>query len=137
MWKDPHHLVNEHPSPHIFAYLGARTFKLYFLRIFQLHNIVSLITVTMFYIRFLDLIYIIARSFYPFISLSPFLPALQALETTFPLSVSASLFFYISTSKRHHTLFVFLWIILLSIMSPRFTPAAANDRIDLFFLTVE
>ena len=57
---------------------------------FQLYHTVLATIVTMFHIRFSNLIYLIAESLYPFTNLSLF-PPLQALPTTFLLSVSVSL----------------------------------------------
>ena len=73
LWKDFCHLVNTLHSLHIYIEREREsTFKFYSVSKFQLYSTVLSTIVTMFYIRYSDLIHLIAESFYLFTSLSLF-----------------------------------------------------------------
>ena len=93
-----------------------RTFHIYCLSNFQLYNTVVLTPVTMVYITFPELTYLITGSLYLLTTFSHFPhPNPPPLATTNLFSVSMSSVVLDSTCKWDHTVLVFLWLISLSI----------------------
>ena len=85
-------------SYHLFVCV-VRTLKIYSLSKFQVYNTVLLTIVTIPYIRFLELIHLIAGNLYSLTNISPFPPLPQHLATTFLLSGSMRLTSLNSTYK--------------------------------------
>ena len=110
-------------------------FKIYFLSSSQTHSaVLSTIVITP-YIIFMWLIYCVTGYLCilnPFIHFSHPQPDLTLAPTSL-FSVSMSSDFLASTYKWDHTVFVFLWLISLSIISLRSIHVVANGQIFFFF----
>lgn len=76
----------------------------------------------------------ITETLYPLISISIFLPFLQFLANTIPVSASVSIAISDSTYQWDHEVFVVLRLAFsLSVIFSRFICDAANGRISFFF----
>ena len=130
LWNDHHNKSLTSVTTHSYKifFLMGRTFKLY-----SPSNIVLLTIVTMLYVTSPWRTYFISGSLY-LLTLStifptPYPPASGNYQTN-PFFVSLSLglknisvlFFLDSAYKGHHTVFVFLWLILLSTLDLKFYP---------------
>ena len=91
----------------------VRTFKISSLRNLQVNNTILLTIITKLYIRSPELIHLIAGSLQFLTNISPS-PLLSALGNLF--TVPMSLAFLDSIYKWYHTICVFLWLILLSLI---------------------
>ena len=127
-------------SPHKVTILFlVITFKIYFFSKFQFCNTVLLTTVTMLYITCSWFIYFITGILYLLIPFTHFTyPAnlLLPLATPSLFSISKIGFvffcFFHSTYKWNHIVFVFLWVISLSIIPSKFIHVVANGKISFF-----
>ena len=121
------------PSHNYHSVFVVRTFKIYSLSNFQVHNKI-LTTVTVLYIiRSSELIPLMTGGLDPLANISPQFPYLLPLAATSLLSVSLSSGFSDSTYKWDHTVFVFVWLIPVSIMSSRSIHTVTYVRIFLLF----
>lgn len=91
--KNSPHRVNTYITSRIYLFL-IRTFKLYSLSKFQLYEIVLSTVVTMLFVRFSNLIHLITESFYPFTTLSKFLPPPCSLAASFQLFYELEFLFF-------------------------------------------
>ena len=124
-------LVNTSLTSHNYhSVFEVRTFKIYSLSNFQVHNKILLTTVTMRYIiRSSEFIPLEVWVLWP---TSPQLPYLLPLAAASLLSASLSPGFPDSTYKWDHTVFIFVRLISLSMMSSR--PIHAVTYVRIFFL---
>ena len=109
------------------------TFKICFLSNSQIYDIVLLTTVIMLYIRAPEFIYLITGSLYPLNTIFPFSPSPSPWQPPF-YSFFLSLAFEDSTFKWNHAVFVFLWLISLSIIPSGFIHVVTNGRISFLFM---
>lgn len=116
-----------------------RTFKIYSLSSFQIYNTVSWTIVTMLYISFLGLIYLIIGNLYLLTTFIHFAhPLLWPLATTSLFSVFVNLVWFClvivlildSTYKRDHVVFIFVWLISLRLRS---IYVVTSGKIPFFF----
>ena len=109
----------------------VRTLKIYSLSKLEIQNTILMTITTMLYIRFSEFAHLITEGLYPFTNIPPFLTPTPALETTIVLNGSKTSTLLDFTYKGDHKLFVCVWLILLSMTSPRFIYVLANGRIFL------
>ena len=119
-----------------FCVCVMRNFKIYFLSSSQTHSaVLSTIVITL-YITSTWLIYCVTGYLCilnPFIHFSHPHPDLILAPTNL-FSVSMTLDFLASTYKWDHTVFIFLWLISLSIISLSSIHVVANGQIFFFFM---
>ena len=90
-------LTNNCITSHNYCFFSVvRRFKIYFLSNFQVYNTVLLTIFNMLYIRFSELIHLIAESLYSLTNISPFI-----LPPTLP-NYQFSLYFYEFSFCRFH-----------------------------------
>ena len=108
-------------------FLAVKTFKNSPFSNFQVRKTRGLAIITMLYINFLGIINLKSECLYPWSSISPLPPTPSAWEPwLYPWFFQVSAFLD-SSCKWYHTVFVFLWLTLLS-----FIQAVRNSRISFF-----
>ena len=116
-------------SRHIII-IFVKTFKIWRHSNFEVYYIVLLTVITTLCITPLELLHLLSANWYTLVA-SPWFPYPWHLLTTILLSVSTSLAFLDST---YITIFVFVRLILLSIMPSHSLHAVANGKISLCFM---
>lgn len=121
------------PSLHrtFFLVVMMAAFKIYSLSHSQVHNTVSLTTVTKLSIRFSEHVPFKTASLYALMNISSFPPYQPQKPPIYSISVSLALENY--TYKSDCTVFVLLFI-SLSVMPSCFIHATANGRNSLFMI---
>ena len=142
--QNAHHSKSSwHPSLHIVTEFLSSWWKLLRLTLssFQIYSTVLLSIVNMLYNKYISMTYFFFNlKFIPFDSSHFALSKPPPLITTSLFSVSRILVFwgcwvfFKSTCKWHYIVFVFLWLISLSIIPSRFIHVVANAKISIFIM---
>ena len=132
-------LVNICPHTYLEIFLLVMsTFKICSFSNFQICKTVLLTTVTMLYFTSLWLTYFITGSlclWTPFAHfLQPYAPTYGNDQSVLCTTLVVFVFFLDSTYKRDHTIFIFLWLISLSIMPSRSIHVVTNGKISFLFM---
>ena len=90
-------------------------------------------TITKLYITSQEFTSLMTESLYRLTDIYLCPPTPKPMATTILLSTSMSFMFWDATYKWDHTVFVFLWLISLSIMSSRLIHVITSGRIPLIF----
>ena len=124
-----------HPSPHLGSFFLFKWWEHLrsTLSSFQVCNTVLLTMVTMLNIRSSELILHIIENLYPLTYISPF-PSPPAPGNHHSTLCFCKFSILDSTCKWDHAVFVFVWLISLSVMPSRFIHVVANGRISFFFM---
>ena len=129
LWIDYHDQFSWHffiSHNYHFVVVMVRIFRIYCLSNFKVYNTVQSSCGTLDPSKFIHLITGSLKNISPF----PSFP--HPLIITILLSVSLSLTFFDSTYEWNYIVFVFLWLISLSILPSRFIHVVANVRISFF-----
>ena len=120
-------------TSHRYNFFPVRTFKISSLSTFQIYRILLLAIVTMLHIIFPELLHLTTKSLYLLITVihfpQPLLPASGNQQSTLCIYKFDILDY---TYKWDHTVFVFLWLIAVSVMSSK-CEVIPHSALDLYF----
>ena len=109
-----------------------KIFKIYFLSNFHVYDTIFFTIITI-YTRYPEHVHLVSRNLYPLTKITLFFAI--PLATAILLSAATSLAFEESTYQWDHTVFVFLELLSLSMISSRSSRVVTNGRIPFFPLT--